>query len=38
MFRGEDLEHLAFVINRTPEVPGLAIDPHKHLVKMPAPL
>ena len=33
---GEHLEHLALVIHGAPEVAGLAIDPHEHLVQMPA--
>ena len=37
-FRGKDLKHLTFVINGPPEIVRLAIDPHEHLVQMPAPL
>ena len=36
--RCKDLEHLTFVINRAPQIARLAIDPHEHLVQMPAPL
>lgn len=35
---GEDFEHLAFVIHRSPEVMCLAIDLHEHLVQVPSPL
>jgi hypothetical protein len=37
-FRDEYLKHFAFVINRPPEVMSLAVDPHKHLVQVPAPV
>jgi len=33
----ENLEHLAFMIDSTPKVMGLAIDPDEHLVQMPPP-
>jgi len=33
----ENLEHLAFVITRTPQIVRLAIDPDEHLVEVPAP-
>jgi hypothetical protein len=35
---GENLEYLAFVINRPPQVVRLAIDPHEHLIQVPTPL
>ena len=35
--RGEDLEHLAFVIDGGLEIMRLAIDPHEHLLHVPAP-
>ena len=31
-FRDKDLEHFAFVINRAPEIMGLAIDTNEHFV------
>jgi len=37
-FRGKDLEHLTFVIDSTPEVVRVAIDPHEHLVQVPTPV
>ncbi len=37
-FRRENLKYLAFVINRTPEVVRLAIDPDEPLVQVPSPL
>ncbi len=37
-FRRENFEHLALVIHSPPEVVGLAIDPHKHFIKVPAPV
>jgi len=37
-FRRENLKHLTLMIHGPPEVVGRAIDPHKHLVQMPAPL
>jgi len=36
-FRRKSLEHLAFVIDSAPEVMRLAVDPHEHLVRVPAP-
>ena len=36
-FRGKHLEHFAFMIDRPPEVMCLAIEPHEHLVQVPAP-
>jgi hypothetical protein len=36
--RHESLEHFAFVINRTPEIMRLSIDPDKHLIQVPTPL
>ena len=36
--RRENLQHLAFVIHRTPEIMRLAIDPDEHFVEVPAPL
>lgn len=33
--RREYLEHLAFVIDRPPEIIRLAVDPHEHLVQVP---
>ena len=35
--RGKNLEHLAFMVHRTPEVMRLTTDPDKHLVQVPAP-
>ncbi len=35
---GKDFEHLAFVIDGPPEVMCFTVDPHEHLVQMPAPL
>ena len=37
-FRRENRKYLAFVINRTPQVVRLAIDPDEHLVQVPSPL
>ena len=37
-FRRENLEHLALMIHSPPEVVGLAIDPYKHFIKVPAPV
>ena len=34
--RGQDLEHFAFVIDRVPQIAGLPVDPHEHLIKVPA--
>ncbi len=34
----ENLEHLAFMINRAPKIVRLAIDPDEYLVEVPAPL
>ena len=36
--RGEDLQHLTFVIDGSPEIVRLAIDLHEDFVQMPAPL
>jgi hypothetical protein len=36
--RRKDLKHLAFVINGTPQIMRLSIDPDEHLVQVPAPL
>ncbi len=36
--RSKDLQHLAFVIYRTPEIMRLSIDPDEYLVQVPAPL
>jgi hypothetical protein len=36
-FRGENFKHLAFVIDGTPQIVGLAVDADENLVKMPAP-
>jgi hypothetical protein len=36
--RRKNLEYFAFVINRTPEIARLAVDPYEDLVQMPAPL
>ncbi len=38
MLRGKNLKYLAFVINRTPQIVRLAIDPDEHLVEVPSPL
>ena len=38
LFRGVDLEHFTFMINRAPQIMCLAIDTHEHLVQVPAPL
>ena len=35
-FRRENFKHLAFVINRTPQVMRLTVDPHENLVQVPA--
>ena len=35
---GEDFEHLTFVIEGTPEVVHLSVDPYEHLIKMPTPV
>jgi len=32
------LEHLAFMINRTPQVVGFTIDPYEYLVQVPVPV
>jgi hypothetical protein len=37
-FRRENLKHLALMIHGLSGMVGLAIDPHEHLVQMPAPL
>lgn len=37
-FRHEYLEHIALLIHSPPEVVGLAIDPYKHFIKVPAPV
>ena len=34
----EDLEHLALMIHRTPEIVCFAVDPDEDLVQVPAPL
>ena len=34
---GEHLEHLAFVINGSPQVVRIAIDPDEHLIQVPTP-
>ena len=36
--RNHRLQDLAFMVNSAPEVAELAIDLHKHLIQMPAPL
>jgi hypothetical protein len=36
--RRENLQYLAFVIDRTPEIMRLSIDPDEHLVQVPASL
>ncbi len=38
VLRDENLKYLAFVINRTPQIVRLAIDPDEHLVEVPSPL
>ena len=38
VLRDENLKYLAFVINRTPQVVRLAVDPDEHLVEVPSPL
>src|SRR5277367_222893 len=36
--RGDDgLEHLTFMVNGAPKIAKLAVDPHKHLIQVPAP-
>ena len=35
--RGENFEHLAFMIDSAPEIVCLAADPNKHLIQVPAP-
>ena len=35
-FRGQDLEHFSFVVNRAPQIAALPVDPHEHLIKVPA--
>ena len=37
-FRGKNLKHFAFVVNRAPQIAGLPVDPHEHLIKVPAPV
>jgi hypothetical protein len=37
-FRRENLEHLTLVIDSSPQVMRLAIDPHEHFVRVPLPL
>ena len=37
-FRGKHLEHFTFVVNRAPQIAGLPVDPHEHLIKVPAPV
>ena len=34
----ENLEHFAFMINGTPQIVRLPIDPHEHFVQVPAPV
>ncbi len=36
--RPRNLEHLALVVNRTPEIVRLTIDPDEDFVQVPAPL
>ena len=38
LFRNETFEDLALVINRTPQIMTLAVDPDEHLVEVPAPV
>ena len=37
-FRGKNLKHFAFVVNSAPQIVGLPVDPHEHLIKVPAPV
>ena len=37
-FRGKNLKHFTFVVNGAPQIAGLPVDPHEHLIKVPAPV
>ena len=37
-FRCKNLKHFPFVVNRTPQIVGLPVDPYEHLIKVPAPV
>jgi hypothetical protein len=38
LFRQKGFEDLALVINRTPQIMPLAVDPDEHLIEVPAPV
>ena len=37
-FRCKNLKQFTFVVNRAPQIEGLPVDPHEHLIKAPAPV
>ena len=37
-FHCKNVKHFTFVVNRAPQIAGLPVDPHEHLIKVPAPV